>query len=1360
MLQAKRLEEANAAMAEYRRWEANPCAYQPPPGFGFEPYHVICGVPGANPPPPSAEQFTAYGAALKLSSHMSTADAEAAWNRAATLITVFGGLAGGAVLATIAAELLTAVPALATAVANFISAEITEVTYITGLTAQGAKAAMEATAQSAGELFGALAVGAVVFVIVVAAAVTAAGIWREVETAGVPVKLQKRIDETSSSLPDLSESLSTPAGLFELFGLYRQATLPDYAAERAAASTPRPFDPAIDPQWEAPNGDRTPVLVTRGWDNNLQETYSADGWFVTRRAGGTWEWALTLQYVEPNNGRLITVRPARDGFLIGYEPGLEGVRSTYIMERLPGHEVRLVGLKPPTIAVTVTDNLTEGSELRFAAVVSDPDGDADDVQVLWQLEPEAENLSRVCVDPRGGGAIPCAWPTTQGLETTKRYMRDGIWFGRAIATDADGMQTEQTFSFRVANVAPELTVDAPTSIVQGETARISGSFTDVGDDGITLHIDWGDGSPEVVQKFPCTPGPVAPDGSCSMVVLFAPAADPTAWFRTHVYATPPPTGSTYNVRVWVDDGLDTTEQRVEQEVRPSPLVIESLPPIETQQGVTTAISGRIWNPTGGPFVLHVDPGDGSPPVALGYPCQPDGVCVFSSTTSEPYVCETPCERVWFAVPQKYTTQAATPYTATVSVRRDLVLRDTKTASVTVLDPGPVAQFRTGAIPPNPDWVEVDREFVVHGRIGGDAIAGGSLHVDWGDGSTETIDYPCTDCGIGTTPLWTEPCPGGGMCAPPGPWYFELRHVYRTTGAYDIAVTATDVDGNDGPTATQSVSVTPPNTAPTVTLSGPTSVPEGSTATYAFTFDDPDSGDVIDPIETTATCGTAGSLDALSLTFHALGGQFTCRFPDGSATSDVRVDSADSRGALASSDPLTVSVTNVAPVLSIDSVTPGTRVIELGQTLSLAGSFIDPGADLDSIRIAWGDLLEYLLPAQAPGPFTSNHVYGSEGRYTVVVTVFDEGVTDVESFDVEVVPVIAPNTAPTVTLSGPTSVPEGSTATYAFTFDDPDSGDVIDPAATTATCGTAGSLVPMSLTFHASGGQFTCRFPDGAAASELRVDSADSRGALASSDPLTVSVTNVAPVLTIDSVTPGTLVPGQTLSLAAGYTDPGDDLHSISIVWGDSVEDLLFAQAPGPFTAGHRYAAEGRYTIVVTVFDEGLTDVTSIDVEVVAVPPPTASDALASVAAQLAAQPRADLTARQRRLLAEAIDLLRGRNGGAGIGAADLVTSDPVRAQRLIVAAVDRLARVPRATVWNLARSAVVTAQSIAVTRIGAAKVRTGCVSYASRTCTRTEANRLRTAESLVADGNQRLTRGQLQRAAVAYRDATISAQRA
>jgi hypothetical protein len=67
-----------------------------------------------------------------------------------------------------------------------------------------------------------------------------------------------------------------------------------------------------------------------------------------------------------------------------------------------------------------------------------------------------------------------------------------------------------------------------------------------------------------------------------------------------------------------------------------------------------------------------------------------------------------------------------------------------------------------------------------------------------------------------------------------------------------------------------------------------------------------------------------------------------------------------------------------------------------------------------------------------------------------------------------------------------------------------------------------------------------------------------------------------------------LFEGETLDLLASFSDPGvNDQHSASIAWGDGqVSNGQIITPANEIRASHVYTAPGRYTVVVSVTDEG------------------------------------------------------------------------------------------------------------------------------------------------------------------------------
>ena len=408
-----------------------------------------------------------------------------------------------------------------------------------------------------------------------------------------------------------------------------------------------------------------------------------------------------------------------------------------------------------------------------------------------------------------------------------------------------------------------------------------------------------------------------------------------------------------------------------------------------------------------------------------------------------------------------------------------------------------------------------------------------------EGSTHSFAYTVADPGADTATVATS-------CGAAGEKVAGSDTLTGTTGSFgcrfpdgaatgDVTAAATDSDGATGATATRAVQVA--NVAPTVALTGATSADEGTTEHYTFTVIDPGAdGFSLDAGMPDCDSDTTdhGVYVAGSLALTATGGSFDCTFPDGAATADVTVAVRDSDGAAgaASRAVRVVEIANVAPVVTA----PAPQVATEGQGVSFnLGSFADPGADSPwSVRVDWGDGdVDAAFELTAGGTLgTAQHTYadGPASR-TVTVEVTDaDGASDSASFAVAV-----KNVAPTVVLSGPAEVNEGSSAQFTYTISDPGDDTVksVDPD-----CGDGGLLVAGSASNDDDGGAFSCRFPDGPATPEVSVSATDSDDAQGARDAVDVAVHNVAPSVTLSGE--NQVDEGSTHTYSFTVTDPGQD----------------------------------------------------------------------------------------------------------------------------------------------------------------------------------------------------------------------------
>ena len=152
---------------------------------------------------------------------------------------------------------------------------------------------------------------------------------------------------------------------------------------------------------------------------------------------------------------------------------------------------------------------------------------------------------------------------------------------------------------------------------------------------------------------------------------------------------------------------------------------------------------------------------------------------------------------------------------------------------------------------------------------------------------------------------------------------------------DVSVQVEDSDGEDSNIDT--ISVTIANVAPVVTLNSPSSTDEGNTEFYSFTTVDPGDDTFV---LLSQSCGANGTLSNDSFTAATGAGSFDCTFPDGPNSSDVSVQVEDSDGEDSNIDTISVTIADVAPVVTLNS--PSST--DEGNTESYSFNTVDLGDD--------------------------------------------------------------------------------------------------------------------------------------------------------------------------------------------------------------------------------------------------------------------------------------------------------------------------------------------------------------------------------------------------------------------------------
>jgi hypothetical protein len=188
-----------------------------------------------------------------------------------------------------------------------------------------------------------------------------------------------------------------------------------------------------------------------------------------------------------------------------------------------------------------------------------------------------------------------------------------------------------------------------------------------------------------------------------------------------------------------------------------------------------------------------------------------------------------------------------------------------------------------------------------------------------------------------------------------------------------------------------------------------------------------------------------------------------------------------------------------------------------------------------------------------------------------------------------------NVTPVVAFKAPTpsTTVEGTPQTYDFSIDDSDVNDVQSYAAGFPSCGSLGT-VSGTPTITATGGSFSCAFPDGlapATSSDVSVQVSDGTS-LSNTATTSTTVTNAKPAvgaLTVTVPSGDACLTGKPVGLGFGFSDAGliDDPWAVDVDWGtgqtatgDSTSDQT-----SPLSYSHTYFGAGDWTVSATVTDK-------------------------------------------------------------------------------------------------------------------------------------------------------------------------------
>jgi len=290
------------------------------------------------------------------------------------------------------------------------------------------------------------------------------------------------------------------------------------------------------------------------------------------------------------------------------------------------------------------------------------------------------------------------------------------------------------------------------------------------------------------------------------------------------------------------------------------------------------------------------------------------------------------------------------------------------------------------------------------------------------------------------------------------------------------------------------------------------------------------------------------------------------------THTIEYWSVDNVGVFEIPATLTIEIlTNQPPVADAG----GPNSVPEGGLVVLSGSGSDP--DGDPLTYTWDlDNDGSFETLGQTATFSAAGLDGPDSRTVILQVCDDKGACATSSATVSIT-----NVAPTIALSGATSVHEGSHHTLTL-------GVVTDPGDDTVTqyiihWGDGGTDT------YTSAGDVTHTYADGDASQTITVDLVDKDGTHTEASSLSLTVNNVVPTVGEITAPLDPLQVNTEIATSASFTDPGVlDTHTAVWDWGDgSTSPGTVSETDGSdsVTGSHIYATAGVYTVTLKVTDK-------------------------------------------------------------------------------------------------------------------------------------------------------------------------------
>ena len=487
---AEKTAAARFAVEEYNKWAGSPCTYQVPqypdplPPDPLQPPGTaapammsfsasLLTVPGRYARKAATGAWSAARGRRRSSSLSPTGpdarpapmlmpDAEAAIERMGPAVAFAIGVSAAVAAGAIGTLLAISIPALAVGLAAAMGGTLAA-SFLAGVGGV-AIGSFGATTAATAATVGVGVAGGPVTVILIAVVVTVIGTVNAVEDASILPELQQRLNEASSPV-DINAMANDAEDGQVLFLTIDEADLaglrgPAHVhAQRGCSRRPgRTGAPRF-----LVNGQlRDSIITSTDQLGQYQQTFMADGWFVTRTSTDLtnwtpWRWALSLVYRTDGGHRIVGIQP--DGFLdVPYLPGDAATAAVirtpsvtpYVLDTASGPAtVTWAGNRPPVLEPRSTDpDIVAGESIQFVANASDPGTGGGIAAIRWFIEDRAWptgiegpsfaacGFGTAPVDPTTGLLTVCPVQVDEdtGSGVTAVFASGGVFSVRVMAT--------------------------------------------------------------------------------------------------------------------------------------------------------------------------------------------------------------------------------------------------------------------------------------------------------------------------------------------------------------------------------------------------------------------------------------------------------------------------------------------------------------------------------------------------------------------------------------------------------------------------------------------------------------------------------------------------------------------------------------------------------------------------------------------------------------------------------------------------------------------------------------------------------------------------------------------------------------